>query len=287
MLRLLRTSLPVRLSLLLFAVTVAGALLGFAWEDAVYSHEPDSPLEKAEQRAAAMLPPPARSPERTREEQAILARSLAGFPPYPGVSSAPEVLAADYLGPDVPIAVSWFSTKDSPRQVLSHYRSLLMDAGLPPLSADLGTNGGYVGYWSPADDEVRLVSVLAQGGETLVFVSAGQMAKLAERGSKIPDWMPMPAAAVDPQLISLKMEGATNHVVTGKMAEDSLAESEADWRKALDGRGWHMGNTAESMGQTRAFEVSHDGTVGQMLLRQTGVGVEFNLSLMQRAQTSE
>ncbi|MBJ6761224.1 hypothetical protein JGU66_10650 [Myxococcaceae bacterium JPH2] len=287
MLKLLRTSLPVRLSLLLFAVTVAGALLGFAWEDAVYSRESESPLEKVEQKASAMLPPTSRSPERSREDQAILERSLSGFPPYPGDSTAPEALAADYLGPDVPIAVAWFSTKDSPRQVLSHYRGLLVDAGLPPLSADLGTNGGYVGYWSPADDEIRLVSVLAQGGETLVFVSAGQMANLADRGSKVPDWMPMPASAVAPQLISLKMEGATNHVVTGKMSEDSLAESESDWRKALEARGWQAGSSAESAGQSRSFEVSHDGTVGQMLLRQTGTGVEFNLSLMQRAQASE
>jgi hypothetical protein len=285
-LNLLRTNLAVRLSLLLVSLMLAGAVIGYAWEAVVYPSE--SSLEKVEARADELLPPSSFS--RSPDEEAILARALEHFPPYPGASSRPEVLAADYLGTGAPIAVAWFSTKDAPQKVLSHYRGMLADAGLPPLSADLGKNGGYVGYWSPASKEVRLVSVLAQGDETLVFVSAGQVEKVLQGGASVPDWIPLPPDAEDPRLLSFKMEGATNYVISGKVEGATVAEVEAGWRKALEARGWHTGEATESGFLTRGFEVSHDeGAVGQVMLRQATAasGVEFNLSVMQRMLASQ
>ncbi|MFB1479466.1 hypothetical protein [Corallococcus sp. RDP092CA] len=268
---------------LLVAVAVVGAFLGVAMEDVIYGNAPTE-LEEAEIRANAELPP-VPSGRRSEAEEAILARALVHFPPYPNASSRPEVLAADYLGPEAPIAVAWFTTKDKPRQVLAHYRELLLEKGLPVLQDDYGENGGYVGYWSPVSEEVRLVSVLYQDGESVVFVSAGQVAPALRNKRPPPAWMPVPMTAVDPQVLTLRLEGLTQYQVAGVSTEGTLVEAESAWRETLRSRGWQMGPSTEGQGEVVAFEVSHEGMRGQLSLRRPQLlqpGVEFNLSLMQR-----
>ena len=272
-----------RAAALLVAVAVVGVLLGVAMEDYIYGNAPTE-LEEAEIRANAELPP-LPSNKRSAAEEAILARALVHFPPYPNATRRPEVLAADYLGPESPIAVAWFTTKDKPRQVLAHYRDLLLEKGLPVLQDDYGENGGYVGYWSPVSEEVRLVSVIYQDGESMVFVSAGQVGPALSNKRPLPDWIPMPMTAIDPQLLTLRLEGFTQYQVAGLSTEGTLVEAENAWRDTLRARGWQMEPSSEGQGEVVAFEVRHEGMRGQLSLRRPQLlqpGVEFNLSLMQR-----
>ncbi|RKH50830.1 hypothetical protein D7X55_12400 [Corallococcus sp. AB049A] len=276
-----------RAAALLVAVAVVGALLGVAMEDVIYGNAPTE-LEAAEVRANAEFPSPP-SNKRSPAEEAILARALVHFPPYPNATRRPEVLAADYLGPDAPIAVAWFTTKDKPRQVLEHYRKLLLEKGLPVLQDDYGENGGYVGYWSPVSEEVRLVSVLYQDGESMVFVSAGQVAPAIGNKRPLPPWLPIPMTVVDPQLLTLRLEGFTQYQVAGTSTEGTLVEAESAWRDTLRSRGWQMGPSSEGQGEVVAFDVSHEGMRGQLSLRRPQLlqpGVEFNLSLMQRGNAA-
>ena len=172
----------VRVLALLLSLAAVGALLGLGLENVLHEH-PDA-LPSLASDEALLMPP--RQPMRSSEEEALLARTLSHFPPYPR-ASRPEPLVADFLGPASPIAVAWFSTPDAPNTVLEHYRQVLLEAGLPVIEQQLEAHAGYVGYWSPASEEVRLVSVLPQGEETLVFISAGQVGPLLEDPSHLPE----------------------------------------------------------------------------------------------------
>ncbi|MCP3139157.1 hypothetical protein [Pyxidicoccus xibeiensis] len=276
----------VRVGLWLFSLAVVGGLIGFGWERAAY---PEEPVELEQLQARADEEFAATGPRRTPEEQAVLARALSHFPPYPNANGAPEVLASDYLGPNTPMAVAWFSTKDTPDQVLAHYQGTLADAGLPPLSKRYGQNGGYVGYWTPSTKEVHLVSVLAQGGETFVFVSSGQVGPLLEGTASVPAWVPLPPGVKDPVVLTFRMEGVTYYTVSGQVPEGRLADVGGAYQATLKEKGWQSGSASESGHQSLSFDVNHQAKRGQVLLRQPSLqpGVEFQLSLMERAVASE
>ncbi|WP_241758691.1 hypothetical protein [Pyxidicoccus parkwayensis] len=269
----------VRIPALLFSVAVVGCLIGFAWERVSYGSaqgewEPPALPGRGEESVS-------RGPERTPAEEAILQRALSHFPPYPR-GGRPEVLAADYLGPGTSMAVAWFSTRDTPAQVLGHYAKVLLDAGLPVVRETHGDNGGYVGYWDADTLEVRLVSVLAQGGETLVFVSAGQVQGLLERGMAVPSWVPLPPGMTEPLAMTFDMEGSTHQVVSGKLPLDTLGGAEARYRAVLREQGWAAGETEPVQTGGVAFEVERRETRGRAVLRERPEGVEMQLSLLRR-----
>lgn len=281
MLKAGRPSPAFRVSALLFSMAVAGGLIGYAWEDARYGSPP--PSEDAVADEGTVIPRPPSGHVRTPGDEAVLARTLQHFPPYPN-GSRPEALAADYLGPDAPIAVAWLSTPDTSDQVLEHYKKVLLDKGLPVLSLRLNSNAGYVGYWSPSNGEVRLVSTLHQGGETLIFVSAGEVGAAMQGRSKVPDWLPMPPGVAEPVVLPLQMEGVTYLSVSSRVPTGTLAEVEGAYRTVLRERGWEVGESSSAGFQSIGFDVSQPGARGQVLLRQPSPqeGVELNVSVTQR-----
>ncbi|WP_426749168.1 hypothetical protein [Myxococcus sp. Y35] len=274
----------VRIPALLFSVAVAGSLIGFTWEHAVYrgsggTQEEWSPPDLTTEVAASP-----RGWVRTPAEEAILQRTLVHFPPYPK-ASRPEALAADYLGPGAPMAVAWFSTEDSPKQVLEHYAQALLAKGFPVLRQSHGENGGYVGYWSPATEEVRLVSTLAQGGETLVFVSAGQVGPMLERAAAVPEWLPVPPGLQETRTVNFHLEGASHHVVTGWLQEGAPDAAAERYLAQLRAKGWTVGTPEPVAPSGVAFEVVRDTVSGRALLRERapGPGVELHLTLLRRS----
>ncbi|HEX8440674.1 hypothetical protein [Archangium sp.] len=272
----------VRVLSLLFSVVVVGGLIGFGSERLTYA-EPLEPLDALEQALPEeAAPAPAR---RTAEEEALLRRALSHFPPYPR-GGRPEVLAADYLGPGVPIAVAWFSTEDPPERVLTHYRDTLLAQGLPVLGDRSGENAGYVGYWSPATEEVYLVSVLAQGGETLVFVSSGQMKPLLEGPSKVPEWIPLPADAEETLALTFLMEGSLQHTVSGRVPEGTVPEVAGFFRRAFSERGWSVEEPRPTEEAMAELEVRRGGVRGRVMLRRTlpRAEVDIHLSLTERPE---
>lgn len=273
-----------RAGALLFSVSVVGVLLGVAWEDASYG-KVESELERVEDQAQAMEAKQ-EGVRRSKREEAVLARSLTYFPPYPN-AGRPEALAADYLGPDVPIAVAFFTTKDSSDQILQHYRKVILDQGLPVIGARFSENSGYVGYWEPDTEEVRLISTLQQGGETMALVSAGQMGNMLRRSAaQIPDWAPVPPSLREVSALTLNMEGLQNTTVTGRVAAESVDDAERAYRSTLRLMGWTAEAGSSPGFQQREFVVSNTGMRGQVILKQAmGSGeVEFHLSLMQKPE---
>ncbi|HYO57627.1 hypothetical protein [Archangium sp.] len=264
----------VRAVALLFSMAVAGGLIGFGWERLTYE-EPEDPLERVTPDDLRVQP--ARN-SRSPWEETILQRALSHFPPYPR-GSRPEVLAADYLGTEVPIAVVWFTTRDTPDQVLAHYNGTLLDAGLPSLGKRYSEHAGYVGYWSPASEEVHLVSVLAQGGETLVFVSSGWMEPLLEGSPKVPEWIPLPTDAEDASALVFQLEGATQYTVSARVPEGTVVEVETFFREELGKRGWSVRELHAPDGSGAELEVRRGAVFGMVMLRRQPPTSEVMISL--------
>ncbi|RKH48826.1 hypothetical protein [Corallococcus llansteffanensis] len=284
MLKQLATHPAFRTASVLVSVAVAGTLIGMGWEEARYGGA-RSELERAESSVDA-LEQEARGLERSKHDEAVLARTLSYFPPYPN-AGRPEALAADYLGPDTPIAVAWFSTQDSSDQVLMHYRQFLLGQGLPVIGLRFNDNAGYVGYWVPKTEEVRLMSTLRQGDETIVFVSSARMARYLERAGRVPDGVPVPRGLQDAASLSLRMEGATNTTVTGRLHDTTLPDVEQGYRELLRGEGWAVSEVRPTGFQATEMTLTRKGLRGQATLRQPSAQreVQFHLSLM-RAQSA-
>ncbi|WP_233261281.1 hypothetical protein [Vitiosangium sp. GDMCC 1.1324] len=229
-----------------------------------------------------MLSQPARA-SRSPWEESVLQRALSHFPPYPH-GSRPEVLAADYLGDKAPMAVAWFTTQDPPDQVLSHYAGTLLDAGLPALGLRYNDNAGYVGYWSPASEEVHLVSALAQGGETLVFISSGRMAPLLDGQPQVPEWIPLPVDAEDASALSFQLEGATQHTVSARVPESTVTEVETFFREALEKKGWGVRELHAPDDVGTELEVNRGTVFGMVMLRRQAPAsdVLIHISLTER-----
>jgi hypothetical protein len=177
------------------------------------------------------------------------------------------VLAADYLGSGAPISVAWLSTTDTPGQVLEHYRRQLLDAGLPVLGQRQGEHAGFVGYWSPATSEVYLVSVLAQGGETLVFISAGQPGPLLESPVPVPEWLPLPSRLEQPLALTFTLEGTTQYTVSGQVPTGTLEEVAASFHSVLLQQGWSVEVVQAPAGPEAELSLQRGDVRGTAVLR--------------------
>jgi hypothetical protein len=225
---------------------------------------------------------PLGKPVRSPEEELALQRALSHFPPYPR-ASRPEVLAVDYLGPQAPISVAWLTTKDTPDQVLEHYRQLLEEKELPVVGVRYSEHAGFVGYLDTESTDVYLVSVLAQGGETLMFVSAGSLVSLLEGGGRAPEWLPLPPQLEQQASLSFTLEGATQHTLSGVVPVRLLEEVADTYRTLLSSQGWSIG--AVHLGEREMeFEVSRGQVQGTASLRRHPEAPEVHLflSLLER-----
>ncbi len=239
-----RGSSPWRRSgLLLLAVSAVGLLLGFGWEQRLSEVEQEA-LQELELEASEPAPPAVAAESRVGAEQEVISRATAGLPPYKG--AVPQALAADYLGPDSRIAVAWFMTQDPPEKVLGFYRDALREADLPVLEHRYHANAGYVGYMDPSTEELHLISVLAQGGESAVFASSGQIASLLETpGGQVPPELPLPAGADAPVVLTFHGEGQVQYSVMARVRDTNVPELVAFYTEELGARGWRFEGPAE------------------------------------------
>lgn len=266
---------------LLFSIAVVGGLIGFTWEHATHEGTPEAHAAMDEHPSEDTFELP-RESRRSPEEEVALQRALSHFPPYPR-GSRPEVLAVDYLGKSAPIAVAWLTTKDSPDQVLEYYRQVLRDQGLPAIGQRYSAHAGFVGYRSPESDEMFLVSVLAQGGETLMFVSSGNVHALLEGDGQVPEWLPVPPQLEQLASLSFSLEGATQYTLAGIVAERPLEEVADAYRVLLTSHGWSIGDVHSGERETE-FEVRRGQVQGTASLRRHAMEPEVHLflSLLER-----
>jgi hypothetical protein len=269
----------VRTGLLFFSISVVGILIGFGWE--MGTHEEDEALlDELVQQGPDGLPD---SPDWRRgpseEEREIIQRATAGLPPYK--DAVPQALAADYLDPGSNLAAAWFMTPDSPEEVLSFYRKELEKAGLPPIEHRYNGNAGYVGYMEPKSKRVHTVSVLAQGGETAVFVSAGQVASFLEGQGRVPSGLPMPEEVEQPVVLTFRHEGRIQYSVMADLPEGEVKKLSDFYRESFGVQGWNLENVSEPSTDETHFLVSRGSSRATALVQRQGAGVRLYLTLDQ------
>jgi hypothetical protein len=196
------------------------------------------------------------------------------------------VLATDYLGPRAPIAVAWLSTGDPPDRVLEHYRRVLEEQGLPAIGLRYNENAGFVGYWNPDSEEVYLVSTLAQGGETLVFVSSGQVGPLLEGAGQVPEWLPLPPQIQQEVGLSLPLEGTAQYIVSGIVPASSPQEVADTYQSLLIRKGWSVEPPRPSGGGAVELGIRRGRLQGSVSLQRGAVAsdVHLFLSFLERAR---
>ncbi|KFE68958.1 hypothetical protein [Hyalangium minutum] len=232
-------------SLLLFCVAVIGALIGTGWEMSGASGEERFDAEVENDAPESDLPRSPRGPGTFSEsERQVIRRATSELPPYP--RAVPRAMAADYLAPGSPIAVAWFATSDTPDQVLGFYHQAILDAGLPAMQHWYNPNAGYVGHVNPATQETHLVSVLAQGGETLVFVSSGQVDSFLEGQTPLPQELPMPEGASPPVVLTFHEEGRVRYSVQADVPHLRAAELASFYRATFGNQGWTVQEVEQS-----------------------------------------
>ncbi|WNG40253.1 hypothetical protein F0U60_46015 [Archangium minus] len=271
-----------RAFLLAFSIMTVGSLIGFGWEMGVHGDvlEEEQALEElmeAEGRAESLSPDWRKGP--SEEEREIIQRATSGLPPYK--DAVPQALAADYLDPSSKLAAAWFMTPDSPQEVVGFYREALAKAGLPTVEHFYNSNAGYVAYMEPRSRRVHTVSVLAQGGETAVFVSAGQVASFLEGGNAVPAGLPMPPEVEAPVVLTFRREGRIQYSVMAELPEGQVKAVSDFYRESFAVEGWRLESASEeSVGETH-LQVSRGDSRATALVQQQGAGVKLYVTLDQ------
>lgn len=277
-----RSPSPVlRTLLLVFSIMTVGSLIGFGWELGVHgsSLEEEAALEDlmdAEEAVEPASPDWRKGPSELEKE--IIQRATGGLPPYK--DAVPQALAADYL-PGSNLAAAWFMTPDSPQEVLGFYREALVKAGLPPVEHYYNANAGYVAYMEPGSKRVHTVSALAQGGETAVFVSAGQVDSFLKGGTPVPAGLPMPPEAEEPVVLTFRQEGRIQYSVLAELPEGQVKALSDFYRESFAEQGWKLESASEESARESHLQVSRGGSRATALVQQQGDGVKLYVTLDQ------
>lgn len=250
-----------RAALVVFSIAVVGAVIGVGAEEVSFRRAAVQDEEIYARPVDARRGPSA-------AEKAQVQRAVEGLPPYK--DAVPEPLAVDFLGPKAPIAAAWFRTDDAPDTVLEFYRGAFLDAGIPTVGDRTGPSSGYVGYVNPRTGETHLVTVVAEGGKTMVFPSVGSVEGLASDGATFPEGMPHPEGASKPMVLTFRHEGRVEVSVVSKVVSaaggQSVRELVAFYRKALPAQGWSLDAVQEEQDEA-TLEASRGGSRITTLLR--------------------
>ncbi|WP_225413445.1 hypothetical protein [Stigmatella hybrida] len=269
-----------RVGLLFFSVSVVGALIGFGWEARLSEQEEARIDNLLSEDTQGVREPPARQSGPSAEEKAIVQRATQGLPPYK--DAVPQPLAADFLDANSPFAVAWFITRDTPWAVLDFYQDALLKEGLPPVQHRYNANAGYVGYVMPRTQKVHMVSVLAQGGETMVFVSAGQVESFIENQGQLPPGLPLPPGAREPVTLTFREEGRVRYSVMASLAPEQVNGVQAFYQQALEPQGWLLEDGAREPSPEPQFSFRRGDSRLNATVQREGAGARLYLSLEQQ-----
>lgn len=229
-----------KFAVVLGTVSVLGLFLGWYLEKLLYGDVPEEDGEVTLP-AADTFAPPERQSGPTLAEQEVVRRATNGLPMYPNAEA--HALAADFLGPNVPIAAAWFQTSDSPDTVLNYFVATFTDGGIPWTQDRPSPNGGYVAYMVPTDGTVRSVTATRQGEGTVVLLSNGTMQPLLEGKQQVPPNVPLPEEALNPMVIALNQEASNDVTVSATVPGQDVAKWAAFFEQALPKKGWQVSRT--------------------------------------------
>jgi len=173
----------------------------------------------------------------SRDPMAPDPQSLKGLPPYPG--AAPRRLMTNPKGQGVPMAVSWFSTRDSAETVLRFYERRFAESEVMAVSHRYNPRQGYVAWMEepPLDWDaglpmdlpngvLHMVSALEEGSQTMVLVSASRPQNVLAARPPLPAGVAVPPGSAQPFVVEMNETGLQRQsiYVSVKMSMDDAVK---------------------------------------------------------------
>lgn len=188
--------------------------------------------------------------------------ALAGLPAYPG--AVPKRVAETMKGQGSKMAVAWFTTQHSVDEVLAFYEVGFLKERRPYVQHRYGDRSGYIG-WLQTDKPVRLddeaglkvfdgvmhlVSVLKEGQQTAVLLSASRPMALLDNPGLMPPNVELPPYAQGARVFDLGDGELKQTSIFGDITGHPLAEVEAWMRESLKQHGWKLADAASGPART-------------------------------------
>lgn len=211
--------------------------------------------------------------------------SIRGIPDYP--NAKPRGMVAPPRVQGVPMALSWFETGDSVRDVVQFYDEYFRLAGILRVSRVFHDGLGYSGWLEedPSPDAgfgagvMHMVSAFRNGDRTLVVFSAtNPRAILDAQAPELPPGLALPPQATRPQVLELGEIPGARLAVHAAVPGGKLAEVVAFYERSLAAGGWSVTERTREGESSASFTASRGDTLQTVSLdaRPEGVAVFLN-----------
>jgi hypothetical protein len=187
--------------------------------------------------------------------------ALIGLPPYPG--AVPHRVAEAMRGQGGRMAVAWFSTDDPVDLVLEFYETRVNKEHLIAVSHRYSERSGYVGWLEPdkagamadaglemLDGVMHLASVLKEGNQTLVLLSASRPLQILDGVAQLPQGVVLPPWAESPKVFDLGEGQLLQTTLFSEVKEREVAEIDAWMQSGLKAEGWKMAEHVSAVART-------------------------------------
>ena len=184
--------------------------------------------------------------------------ALEGIPPYP--RAMPKKVADTLKGQGSQLAVAWFTTDDSVDAVIAFYEAAFRKEKRPLVSHRYSERSGYVGWLQPdfmgvpPEDAgidilagtMHLVSVMKEGRQTAVLVSASRPMDLLDNPTRLPPGVELPPYADAAKVFDLGEGELKQTTVWSEVKNRPVAEVEGWMRENLKQHGWKIADHASA-----------------------------------------
>lgn len=267
------------------AGVVAGLLLFKVRDEA-----PVDELEVAEAVAAQAVP--LGNASETADPMAPDPQSLRGIPPYPG--AAPRKMMSNGAVQQVPMAVSWFQTDDSPDAVLTFYEKSYAAKNMEYVSHRYSERIGYVAWLERiggfdagvAHGIMHMISASKEGSKTVVLLSASRPDMLMEAEPKLPEGIVLPEATEPPQVVQMGEGAGTREVVYARTLNQPPGDVVRFFDAQLKKAGWDVVEEAAGSDQ-RAIVGKRGGSTVVVNAQADGVHSNLILTFSRQQQAPE
>lgn len=211
-------------------------------------------------------------------------QSLTGLPAYPG--AAPRRLMTNPKGQGVPMAVSWFSTKDSTEAVLRFYEQRFAGSNAMYVTHRYNPKQGYFAWMEepPLDPDaglpmdvpngvLHMVSAIEQSSQTIVLLSASRPQNILAARPDLPGGVGVPPTSSQPFVIEMNETGMQRQSIYVSV-KLSLDEAVKYYEEHFRLQGFAVTDRADS-DERRSLVASRGDQVQTVVVKQVKEGAQI------------